>query len=296
MRLIENSSPTSTVPEILVVDDDHETLGELAALVSAAGYFCHKTTDPERAIGKVASDARIGIVVTDVQMPGQSGLAMLKRMQQVRGGETMPEAVVVTGVPDLDTAVGALRLDAVDFLKKPLGFDDLVAALEKAVHRWALRHGDTETAIDARLDRLTRELATLGSSLRSAEGGERGGAGRTVRRPVTAEAVKLLIRQRKDRERFFDSRLFSDPAWDMLLDLTAAGLAGREVPVSSLCVASGVPHATALRRIDELSDAGLVDRTPDPKDKRRVLVHLTGDAEKRMLTLLDELLNEPLVR
>ena len=116
MRPIENSSPTSTVPEILVVDDDHEALGELAALVSAAGYFCHKTTDPERAIGKVASDARIGIVVTDVQMPGQSGLAMLKRMQQVRGGETMPEAVVVTGVPDLDTAVGALRLDAVDFL------------------------------------------------------------------------------------------------------------------------------------------------------------------------------------
>jgi DNA-binding MarR family transcriptional regulator len=68
----------------------------------------------------------------------------------------------------------------------------------------------------------------------------------------------------------------------MLLDLMAARLASRQVPISSVCVAAGVPATTALRWVNGLIEAGLIRRLPDPDDRRRVLVELTEDGQRRM--------------
>src|SRR5690554_5333957 len=65
------------------------------------------------------------------------------------------------------------------------------------------------------------------------------------------------------RQNYFPEGLFSDPAWDMLLDLTYARLTGKRVSVSSLCIASRVPATTALRRISDLVFEGLVTRIRD---------------------------------
>ncbi|OYW32753.1 MAG: hypothetical protein B7Z45_09055, partial [Azorhizobium sp. 12-66-6] len=89
-------------------------------------------------------------------------------------------------------------------------------------------------------------------------------------------------RARADRDAIFQAGLFSDPAWDMLLDLAVAEATGRPISVTSLCIASGVPTTTALRRIDDLKDAGLIDRLPDPRDRRRILVELTVQGRDRM--------------
>src|SRR3546814_5777917 len=62
--------------------------------------------------------------------------------------------------------------------------------------------------------------------------------------------VRRIIHQRQLRARFFDPALFGDPAWDMLLDLTAARAEHNRVSVTSLCIASGVPLTTALRWIE----------------------------------------------
>jgi hypothetical protein len=100
--------------------------------------------------------------------------------------------------------------------------------------------------------------------------------------PLTAELVRSVIRARRLRERFFEQNLFADPAWDMLLDLMAARLEGKRVPVSSLCVAAAVPPTTALRWIDLLSDQGLFVRVVDPKLRRRVFVELSAGAAAAM--------------
>lgn len=91
---------------------------------------------------------------------------------------------------------------------------------------------------------------------------------------AAARSVRLLIRQRRARARFFPPDLFADPAWDILLDLTAARLEGASVPISSLCIAAGVPTTTALRWIATLVDLGLLVRRSDPDDRRRVFVEL----------------------
>ncbi len=104
--------------------------------------------------------------------------------------------------------------------------------------------------------------------------------------PVDPAAVRALIKRRRERERFFPVELFSDPAWDMLLDLTAARLERRQVSVSSLCIAAAVPTTTALRWIRNLCDIGLFVRNVDPDDLRRGLISLSDDAANRMLGYL----------
>lgn len=101
------------------------------------------------------------------------------------------------------------------------------------------------------------------------------------------EWLQRLVRMRALRHNHFQKDLFCDPAWDMVLDLTLAHLAGKQISVSSLCVASGVPATTALRRIDDLVGCGLARRLKDPADGRRVFVMLTDEGLKRMDGFLD---------
>jgi DNA-binding MarR family transcriptional regulator len=57
--------------------------------------------------------------------------------------------------------------------------------------------------------------------------------------------------------------------------------------VTSICLASGVPATTALRRLDELLEMGLVRRIKDENDARRVLVALTPEGERRLKNYFD---------
>lgn len=95
---------------------------------------------------------------------------------------------------------------------------------------------------------------------------------------LEAPTVRALIRARRLRDRFFEAKLFADPAWDILLDLYAAHLERGEVSVSSLCYASATPPSTGLRWITVMTEAGLLDRLADPRDKRRQLICLTAPA------------------
>jgi hypothetical protein len=101
--------------------------------------------------------------------------------------------------------------------------------------------------------------------------------------------VRRIIRQRQLRARFFDGDLFGDPAWDMLLDLTAARAEHTRVSVTSLCIASGVPPTTALRWIGQMTEAGLFERVEDETDRRRAFVALTDKAADAMARFFAEL-------
>ena len=98
-----------------------------------------------------------------------------------------------------------------------------------------------------------------------------------------------MIRQRQLRARFFDPELFADPAWDILLDLTAARAERARVSVTSLCIASGVPPTTALRWIGQMTEAGLLEREQDDADRRRAFVALTDHAADAMARYFAEL-------
>ena len=106
---------------------------------------------------------------------------------------------------------------------------------------------------------------------------------RAVRPPLPdPRLVRRIIRHRQLRARFFDGDLFADPAWDILLDLTAARAEHRRVSVTSLCIASGVPPTTALRWIGQMVETGLLERVEDEADRRRAFIALTDKAADAM--------------
>ena len=104
--------------------------------------------------------------------------------------------------------------------------------------------------------------------------------------------IRRMLRQRQLRARFFDGELFADPAWDMLLDLTAARAEHKRVSITSLCIASGVPPTTALRWIGQMVDTGLFNRIEDDTDRRRAFIALSDRAAEAMARLFIEIGND----
>jgi two-component system, NtrC family, response regulator HydG len=115
---------------ILVVDDDPVTGRFLSNLLGDGGGFdvvC--TTDPGEAL-RQASTERWDLVLTDVEMPGMSGLELLQALR--RAAPNLP-VVVITGHATLDYAVSALRDHADEFLQKSMPKDMLLATISSVV-------------------------------------------------------------------------------------------------------------------------------------------------------------------
>jgi DNA-binding MarR family transcriptional regulator len=94
-------------------------------------------------------------------------------------------------------------------------------------------------------------------------------------RKVTAVWIRAILKARRRRERLLGSAIFADPAWDILLELYAIELEKRQATTTEVCKASAVPGTTGLRWIGELDEAGLIIRTSDKVDRRRVFVRLS---------------------
>lgn len=84
-----------------------------------------------------------------------------------------------------------------------------------------------------------------------------------------AETAKARLRQK------LAGYKADDICWNMLLDLYVSEAEGREISVTSACIASMAPQTTALRKITHLEQVGLVERTPDKWDGRRMLMTLS---------------------
>jgi CRP-like cAMP-binding protein len=95
---------------------------------------------------------------------------------------------------------------------------------------------------------------------------------------VSEETVAFVIRARRERARYLPGELFIDPAWDMLLGLLHAEIAQRQLSIASLCVAPGIPQASAVRWLNALVEQGLVIRQANPADRNDDFVELTPSA------------------
>jgi DNA-binding MarR family transcriptional regulator len=110
----------------------------------------------------------------------------------------------------------------------------------------------------------------------------------TSSRSTAFHKARQHYRSRRKREALFGkSDLFGEPAWDILLDLFIAAEEARKISVSSLCIASAVPATTALRWIAILEAEGLIERSCDPADARRVFIALCDDGYAKMKSYFD---------
>lgn len=261
---------------VLIVDDDTEALEEYCETATGLGYSCQSADSPAGALQFLAENPAIGIVVTDLQMPAMNGLAFLDELSS-RFAQLRPLVpIVITGHGSLESAVQAMRFNAKDFLTKPVTTESFAAALRRASRAWNELYGSFRLMALARQDQPTPAPVAPEAQPRTPQ----------EDREALLAQVRTIVRLREKRADFLDRQLFSDPTWDILLDLTAARLEGKPVPVSSVCAATNVPLSTALRYVRSLVDAGLVRRWKDTEDRRRDMLELEEQTMQAMTRYL----------
>ncbi len=124
-----------SLARILVVDDEATARSGLEKLLRQAGYIVDTAKDGKAALA-VAADHPPDVVVTDLKMPEMDGMTLLGKLRE--SDADLP-VIVATAFGDVSSAVVAMRAGAVDYLTKPLDFDALVIAIERARERRALR-------------------------------------------------------------------------------------------------------------------------------------------------------------
>src|ERR1700691_4757499 len=128
---------------VLVVEDE-ENVGRVVELqLKTAGYEVEQAGSAEDAI-KLAD--RADVIITDLRLPGLSGLEML---QQLRSEDLRTPVIVMTAFGSIATAVEAMKSGAVDFLPKPFSMDHLMTVVNKALEVRTLR--DENRALRAEL-------------------------------------------------------------------------------------------------------------------------------------------------
>jgi len=258
MEASHNSTPDDLMVDVLVVDDDRDAVEELVEYLSKAKLRCQPAADGWAALQLLADGYRPQVVVTDLRMPELTGMEFAERLSRL-GDAERPEIIFVSGNAGFDDAVAAIRLGARDMLTKPIDGPRLVRAVKSAqlARQMRLRADSMPPA----------QAATSAAKAKSAAD-----EGPVARKRAALGELKTM---RRLRSQYFPAELFSDPCWEMLLDLYDASLAGAEVTVTSLGAASGVPQTTALRRMETLQSHNLIVRAEDKADKRRTIIKLS---------------------
>ncbi|MEY2430004.1 MAG: two-component system, NtrC family, response regulator HydG [Verrucomicrobiota bacterium] len=124
----EARKQTTKTPRILIVDDDSGQRSLLNSFLKSQGFDTIAVESGEEAL-KTLRDQDISMMISDVRMPGMSGLETLR---QARKEHAILPVLLVTAYADIREAVGAMRDGAVNYLAKPIDLDELVATVQQA--------------------------------------------------------------------------------------------------------------------------------------------------------------------
>ena len=152
-------------PLVHIIDDDEAVRDSLAFLLGSADIST-RTYDSAPAFLDRLPDVEAGCILTDVRMPGMSGLEMLQRLNELQ--IALP-VVVITGHGDVALAVEAMKHGAIDFIEKPFDDDLILSALKAALDRGQGQKArdDERAAISRRIGLLsTRERQVLHAVVR----------------------------------------------------------------------------------------------------------------------------------
>ena len=137
-----------------VIDDDEAVRDSLAFLLNTARLEV-RTYESAMAFLSALPKLNSGCIITDVRMPEISGVDLLRRLKELK--IAMP-VIVITGHGDVQLAVEAMKIGAVDFIEKPFDDDMLLASVRSALDRW-----EKGAQQEAERASLLERLATLSS-------------------------------------------------------------------------------------------------------------------------------------
>ena len=119
---------------ILIVDDDPQICEYMQTFLERDGFQVKTLSDPL----EVEDEIKVGgyhLLVLDLMMPKLDGIQVLERVRKI---DTDIAVVIFTGYPNLETAVASMKLDAVDYIKKPFNVDEFRVVLDRVMRKKGL--------------------------------------------------------------------------------------------------------------------------------------------------------------
>jgi CheY-like chemotaxis protein len=274
------------IAEVLLLDDDPAMLVFLEGILSPAGYTCHVQTDPKAALSQVASRQEIGLVLSDVYMPGLTGLQFINRLHGLRLSRPAPPVLLLTAQPSVESAIDALRLGAA--LSRSRADRNTGRSSRSPQINQLVRQAE-ELAVRLRnlADVSDNETATPAPAAAPQQEADAEVDRQAMQLPAALLTVLDTIEQlRRLRDRYAHHSL-DEVDWDLLLELLRAERLQQRMSVSALTIiTTGASTTTSLRRINQLVARGYIVRIPDANDARRDFVSLTAKANDLLIDYL----------
>ena len=111
--------PSSSRQKILLVDDEEDALVELAESLENEGFVCFTANSVTFALQELTLHPDIALVITDLRMPEESGISLIKRLREHTSRSQLP-VIVMSGHAEMDDVSDMLRLQVLDLFRKPI--------------------------------------------------------------------------------------------------------------------------------------------------------------------------------
>lgn len=128
----KDSIPADKIPNILIVDDEKETLHEISYFLTRVIECKVDTAESGYKAQPLIEGADYDLVFLDIKMPGMSGLELMKKIKIVK---TLPDIIMVTGYADGDVAETAKAAGALDYIPKPIYLENFKRKLKEVLEK-----------------------------------------------------------------------------------------------------------------------------------------------------------------
>ena len=113
------NAPVLSRQQLLLVDDEEEALLELAEWLEGEGFICFTATSVKLALQHLTLHPDIALVITDLRMPEESGLSLIRRLREHTSRQHLP-VIVISGHADMNDVSDLLRMQVLDLFRKPI--------------------------------------------------------------------------------------------------------------------------------------------------------------------------------
>lgn len=151
---------------ILVVDDEEMIRELLSSALQQENYHCHLAANVDEAFAVLGSQ-RIDLVISDIMMPGRSGVDLLRDLKKI---DPDIAVLMITGLSDMNTALECIHLGADDYLTKPFGISRVMLTVRNLIEKrcLAIEKKNYQVSLEFKVMKQTEQLRQTMNELNDA--------------------------------------------------------------------------------------------------------------------------------
>ncbi len=259
--------------KVLVVDDEPDFTEFLEWQLRKTGYEIMVGNSGAEGLNLILAHV-FDVLIADIRMPGMDGLELITRSLK---RQPDLQCIVITGHGDVDTAIDAMRAGAVNYLRKPVGIDEIQIAIEKAMEKLKLIRENRDKQVQ--LENANKELGAIRQQLEKSLNNE------TASRQKAEKEIEIL----KLREVAVELLYLSLRYWKLSTKKTKIDFA-EESSIWTAAVDSSGTYRT--RTLDKYLKASTLPKNPrynDVLDSAYFILSACNLEENMMLELKEKI-------